>query len=398
MQLYKERLKIIIFDGTFKTTPFVNRLLEGLVQQHEIYVLGFNEELTNPIKGVNYMALGSNQSKFKFIKTSLVIGWKEKNISLLASIGSMLIKGKRHELQQQNLNLEIKHINPDIIHVQWPSLLTWFEDEILKQDVPIVLSQRGYHSNVRPFIDIENRKYLKQWYPKISGFHSVSQAISNKGDEIYKSVSKINKVVYTGLDLTTLAFEETYHKPQTLTLLSVGRPHWIKNYAEVLYALHKLKASNVAFKYKIIGGEANEELQYLIHDLDLGNEVQLTPRLTQEKVYELMQESSLLIMSSLAEGVPNVVVEAMAIGLPVLSTACGGVEELIKDNENGWLVPTRSPESLAEAINDFDKLTVEQIKLMRMLARKKVELQHSEPQMLIDMEKLYVACKNSVKR
>ena len=55
-------MKIIIFDGSFKTTTFINRLIEGLANEHEVFVLGFNENTKIKIAGVHYIGLGSNTS------------------------------------------------------------------------------------------------------------------------------------------------------------------------------------------------------------------------------------------------------------------------------------------------------------------------------------------------
>jgi colanic acid/amylovoran biosynthesis glycosyltransferase len=102
-----------------------------------------------------------------------------------------------------------------------------------------------------------------------------------------------------------------------------------------------------------------------------------------------MESASLLLISSLAEGLPNVAVEAMALGVPVLSTACGGVAELIDNDANGWIVPTRNPEAMALAIERFIELPCETIEKIREAARRKVETQHSEKQMLEAIEHLY---------
>ena len=384
-----ESLKIIIFDGSFKTTPFVNRLLKGLVENQEVFVLGFNEELLQPVDEVKYISLGSNQSKIKFIGTSLLICIKAKKVQLLLRTIYKLLSGKRNELQQQNLKLSIKHINPDIIHLQWPSAIPLFEEVLNEQKTPVILSQRGYHSNVRPFVDAKNFKCLKKWYPKIAGFHSVSKAIANKGDEIYTSAEKINKVVYTGVNSMEIPYAKTYTSSKILEIISIGRPHWIKGYEYALQSCKLLKDKGVNFTYTIIGGKDDEELQYLCHDLGIQNEVQLLGRRSQKEVFEYMHKSSVLVLPSLAEGVPNVVVEAMALGVPVISTACGGVEELITNDMNGWLVATRSPKELAEALMKFSKFPLETIEEIRIAARIKVEQQHSESLMVSGMEGLY---------
>ena len=203
-------LKIIIFDGSFKTTSFITRLVKGLQKNHQVYILGFNEKLSQPVIGVQYVSLGSNQNKLNFLFTTLYQVFQSKKFSILLSTLKKLLIGNREALQQQNLNLALKTISPDIIHLQWPSVLPWFEGVLLKQQIPVVLSQRGFHNNVRPFVDKANFDYLQQWYPKMAGFHSVSKAIANNGDKIWQSPEKINRVVYTGLPLKDMPFSQGY--------------------------------------------------------------------------------------------------------------------------------------------------------------------------------------------
>src|SRR5690606_22217829 len=146
------------------TTPFINRLVKGLAINHQVYILGFNEKLVKPVKEIQYVSLGSNQNKLKFAIATLSTLLYSKNFNLVFPTLRKLIQGKRQELQQQNLDLTLKNIAPDIIHLQWPSVIPWFEEVLLKQEIPVILSQRGFHNNVRPFVDEENFEYLKKWY------------------------------------------------------------------------------------------------------------------------------------------------------------------------------------------------------------------------------------------
>lgn len=56
-------LKILIFDGSFKTTAFINRLAAGLAKRHQVYIAGFNEELPRPVTGVTYVPLAATKIK-----------------------------------------------------------------------------------------------------------------------------------------------------------------------------------------------------------------------------------------------------------------------------------------------------------------------------------------------
>ncbi|WP_347372875.1 glycosyltransferase family 4 protein [Aequorivita sp. Q41] len=382
-------LKIIIFDGSFKTTPFINRLVKGLTETHHVYILGFNEKLSKKIKGVHYVSLGSNQNKLKFTLTTLKLLFQSSSYKRFFATLKLLIYGKRQLLKQQNLYLALTSISPDIIHIQWPSTIQWFEETLLQQKIPVLVSQRGFHSNVRPFVDATNFQYLRQWYPKIAGFHSVSKAISANGDKIWNSPNKIDKVVYTGLDINKIHYTENYKVLAPLQILSVGRAHWIKGYDYALQCCKILKDRDIPFLYTIIGGSGNEELQFLVNDLGLQNHVILEKKIPQTKVFKVMSEASLLLMPSLEEGLPNVIVEAMAIGLPVISTDCGGVSELITHTKEGWLVPTRNSAAMALAIENFKQLPFPEIENVRSAARKKVEQQHNEAQMIAGVEQLY---------
>ena len=382
-------LKIIIFDGSFKTTDFINRLAKGLAAEHDVYILGFSEKITRKLEGVNYVALGSNEYIRQFIGTSLKYGVQANSAKTLISTLVNLYKGNRRKLQQENLRFVLGKIRPDIIHLQWPSVIPWFEDVLKMQNIPVILSQRGFHINVRPFVNEENFAYLSKWYPKFAGFHSVSKAIAANGDKIWNGPGKLDRIVYSGLPIKDFPFSEKYKRSKPLLLLSVGRAHWVKGYDYALQSCRILMERNISFHYTIIGGAGEEELQFLISDLGLRDCVSLEHRLPQKEVYRRMQDASLLLMSSVEEGLPNVVVEAMALGLPVLSTDCGGVLELIEDGVKGWVVPIRDPKAMADGVITFSKLSSEKIEEVRLAARKKVELQHSEEDMISGMEGLY---------
>ena len=223
----------------------------------------------------------------------------------------------------------------------------------------------------------------------MAGFHSVSKAIAANGNRIWNAPKKIDHIIYTGLNLDEIPFSKNYNRSNPLKILSIGRAHWIKGYDYALRSCKLLKEKGISFQYTIIGGAGDEELQFLVADLGLKNCVVLEKRKPQSVVFSLMQEASLLLMPSLEEGIPNVVVEAMAIGLPVISTDCGGVVELISTEKEGWIVPTREPQAIAEAIETFVNMPFQKIEEVRLAAQKKVEQQHNEKQMVKGMEELY---------
>ncbi|GAA4290551.1 glycosyltransferase family 4 protein [Aestuariibaculum suncheonense] len=393
MRLNKKAVfNIVIFDGSFETTAFIRRLMQGLVKQgHQMTVLGFNTNNPDPVEGVCYRSLGSNQSKRALITTSLGLVFKPFGLARIFKTIWLIIQGNRKALQEQNLRLSLKTIQPDVVHVQWPSLLPWLESYFENDNFKIVLSQRGFHVNVRPFVNTNNFNYLQNVYPKLDGLHSVSKDISNTGQMIGIPHTGIDQVVYTGIHLDSFAFKAKPDRSDVLQLLSVGRPHWKKDYGIGVKACALLKTEGIRFHYTIIGGSGDEELLYLIHEMGLETEVSLLSHLEQDQVFQYMQDADILLSTSIEEGLANVVVEAMALGTPVISTDCGGMPELITHKEQGWLVPVGNPQVLKQAIMEVQTLTSEHLLAITQAARLKVEQQHSEQVMVSGMENLYEA-------
>lgn len=384
-------LKIIIFDGTFKTTPFINRLVKGLVHNAEVYILGFNEELDDKIENVKYVPLGSNQNYVRLAYVSLKYAIQSRKINSVIETVKHICFKNRKKLQQQNLEQVLKSISPDIVHLQWLSNIQLFEKYILNKSYKFILSQRGFHINVRPFVNKENFEYMQCWFPQLDGFHSVSNAIKQVSNCIYTASNKIDHVVYSGYDISKFKSKnEQYKTSKPIKIISVGRDHWIKGYSYAINAMAQLKSADLEFQYTILGVNKDcEELQYLINEHSLEDYITLAPKLSQEKVYEKMCENDVLLLPSLAEGIANVCIEAMLLGVPVVSTNCGGMSELISNNETGFIVPIRSSEAIAEAIKNISlKPEKEMVKIVEKARIKAID-QHNEQKMIADMETLY---------
>ncbi len=107
------------------------------------------------------------------------------------------------------------------------------------------------------------------------------------------------------------------------------------------------------------------------------------------EVFQKMTASDLFLLPSLEEGIANVAVEAMALGTPVVTTNCGGMEELISHDQEGWIVPTRNTEAIAEQLINFTTFSVEKVRSIKKSALQKVEAQHNEKKMVEGMLELY---------
>jgi colanic acid/amylovoran biosynthesis glycosyltransferase len=102
-----------------------------------------------------------------------------------------------------------------------------------------------------------------------------------------------------------------------------------------------------------------------------------------------MSSADVFLLPSIEEGIANVAVEAMTLGCPVISTNCGGMEELITHQKEGWIVPVYDVKAMSAKILEFSQLELEYIKNIKHAARLKVEQQHTEMKMVEGMLELY---------
>lgn len=350
---------IAIFDGSLTTTVFIRRLIKGLIKTGiQVSVLGFNEQLKNKVEGVNYIKLGSNQHVFSLITTCIKIN------PFSFQTYRDLFFGNRKSLQKRNLQLELQRLQPDIVHVQWPSLLPWMDDTFQYSHTPVILSERGSQVLVKSKVATEFRKKITPYYHQLSAIHAVSHNISTTSKNLF--YHRLNThVIYSGLNINEWSFtlKGKRRKNQPICFLSVGRAHYIKGYSYALQTLRLLKKKGGKFTYTIIGGK-DEELNYLIHHYQLTSEVNIFDRLPISEVKKLYHQSDALLLPSLSEGVANVAIEAMAVGLPVISAQVGGMNELIKDGESGFLFEGRNSMDMLKAIENYincDSLVLNQI-------------------------------------
>lgn len=133
------------------------------------------------------------------------------------------------------------------------------------------------------------------------------------------------------------------------TIVSAGRLHEQKNFALLIDAFAKISMDFPDYKLVIYGdGKLRGTLQGKIHNYQLDSRIYLKPAC--KDLWNRIYNASLFVLSSDYEGMPNALMEAMALGIPSISTDCrpGGARTLIKDGVNGFVVPRMDVQSLAE--------------------------------------------------
>ena len=146
-------------------------------------------------------------------------------------------------------------------------------------------------------------------------------------------------------------------KDGKVRLLTVARLIEKKGVQYAVQAVADVLKRYSNIEYNIVGdGPAKNTLEGLIEELNVGNNVKLLGWRHQEEIIELMKHTDVFIAPSVVggdgdeEGIPVVLMEALAQGMPVLSTQHSGIPELVQDGESGFLVPERNVEALADKL------------------------------------------------
>ncbi len=134
-------------------------------------------------------------------------------------------------------------------------------------------------------------------------------------------------------------------------LLYVGRLRVRKGVEVLLEALPAARQAHPGLRLLLAGeGEQRQALEQRCADLDLGACVTFLGRCDAARVRRLLSRACCLVVPSIYEGMPLVILEAMAEGTPVIASAVSGIPEVVLDGETGWLVPQEDPPALTDAM------------------------------------------------
>jgi glycosyltransferase involved in cell wall biosynthesis len=163
--------------------------------------------------------------------------------------------------------------------------------------------------------------------------------------------------LYHGIDCTKLQPGEDSGRIDPPLILSVGRLRSKKGLDVLINACARLYKSDIAFRCEIIGyGPEEAALRELIEGHGLHQHVRLTGKLGHDDVLARMRAARIFVLPCRIDadgdrdGIPNVILEAMAMGLPVVSTSVSGVPEIVEHGRTGWLVPPDDAEALADRL------------------------------------------------
>ena len=245
--------------------------------------------------------------------------------------------------------------NIRIVHARF----AWSGMEILsvckKLNLPLVTSFYGIDVSRLPRHFIYRQRLRKLFH---EGQIFLVQSKDMKEDIVRLGCPEKKAVVlYAGID--TEKFKLKKNKPdREIKLLMCGRFVEKKGFEYGIRAFAKVaKTYKEAVLYIIGEGELEEKLKELSNLLNLSSRVKFLGTLTHQQVQKQMEESDIFLAPSITaknkdkEGIPNVIKEAMATGLPVVSTYHAGIPELVVDSKTGFLVPEKDIDKLSDRLS-----------------------------------------------
>ena len=243
------------------------------------------------------------------------------------------------------------------------------------------LTTEGINKKYKPLFDDELTYILpisKYWY-----------------DKLVKSGADCNrlKVFHMGVDLNYFHYHPRLGRTagNVLKILSVGRLVGQKGYEYSVNAVIECHGRGVPVQYSIIGtGKLMDKLNGIINENNASEYIHLLGVGNNEKVLEEMRNNDLFILASvtddrgLMEGIPVALMEAMAIGIPVISSYHSGIPELIENEKEGWLCQEKNVEEISQKI-EYAYHNIDKCEQVIKAARLKIEREYSLEVLLIEL-------------
>ncbi|MCX5718013.1 MAG: glycosyltransferase [Nitrospirae bacterium] len=253
---------------------------------------------------------------------------------------------------------QLNGIRPDILlsFMWYPNAIAIIVQKLMRGNLKVIVSERTSTSIYSSKCDNNWRNFIIRFlYPRANLIVAPSRKIAQNIISQTVPESKV-RVIHNPVDISEIskyAKEEIDHKwyrKKESIVIAVGRLGNEKGFDYLIKAIALLSGEGIQCKLIILGdGKEKENLLRLVEKLGLNDSVSFEG--FQENPYKYLARSTVFVLSSLYEGFPNVLLEAMALGIPSVATRCPtGPDEIITEGVDGILVPSADEKALAGAI------------------------------------------------
>ncbi len=369
------KIAFIVWRFPVLSEAFILNQITGLIDRgHEVHI--------HPVNGLPKNYTGKVHpvvEEYKLLEHTYYPPTLPKNILLrfFKSIGLVLKKLDKGSLQTlQLLNLEkyghevatlktfyrtaalLNDGEYDIIHCQFgtlaPIALAYRDAGIIKGK--LITTFRGI--DISKYVQEQGEDVYEQLFREGEFFLANCEFFGNRAIKLGCPQNRI--VVHgSGLDCSKFAFKPRYFPGDgKVRIATTGRLVEKKGIEYGIRAVAKLAETNPNFEYNIIGdGELKQTFEQLIAELNVGHVVKLLGWRQQKEIIEILDTCHIFVAPSVTavdgnqDAPVNTLKEAMAMGLPVISTLHGGIPELVENRVSGFLVPERDADAIADKLN-----------------------------------------------
>lgn len=291
-----------------------------------------------------------------------------KLFSLEKKDGSSFIEA----LKTIYVNAHILPYNLDWLHFGFATMSFKRENVAKVIGAKMGVSFRGYDINIYP---LKNPNCYGKLWKNVDKIHSISDYLYKKALMVgFPSEIPFEKIT-PAIDISLFKVKDGLGKVKApMTILSVGRLNWIKNYETAISAIKVLSDKGIDLIYNIIGtGKELERLKFAVYQSGLEDKIFFLGQIEYEEIIEKMRESDIYLQTSFQEGFCVSVLEAQATGLLCVVSDADGLKENVVDGVTGWIIPKRKPEAFAQKIIEVINLPIEKRKEIAMNARRRAE-------------------------
>lgn len=254
---------------------------------------------------------------------------------------------------------------PDIIHAHFYSIAAIASILKRKFKIPLVVTEHSSKLN-RNILEISGLdvKLARKAYQNADRVVAVSNALARN---LKNNLNVDAVVIHNIVDVSRFQYVKRTQK-SGFTFISIGNLIELKGFDLLVEAFAEAFKDDKSVKLNIVGaGPEKEKLQHIVNQYDLNNNIVLLDEVGRDKLKVLYPESDAFVLASKSETFGVVFIEAMATGLPVIATDCGGPSDFVNE-QNGYLIPVNDKKSLVDALMkmrnnayDFNSLEISEM-------------------------------------